>query len=39
MLATLRRSGWSSAFADPASLTPARSKVLADYLERVVAAA
>ena len=39
MLATLRRCGWASAFADPASLTPARSKVLANYLQRVVAAA
>jgi hypothetical protein len=39
MLATLRRLGWAQAFADPASLDAARSKVLATYLQRVVAAA
>jgi hypothetical protein len=39
MLATLRRLGWAQAFVDPASLDAARSKVLATYLQRVVAAA
>jgi len=39
MLAALRRLGWRRAFSDPASLTPARSKTLAIYLCRVVAAA
>jgi hypothetical protein len=39
MLATLRRLGWAQAFVAPASLDAARSKVLATYLERVVAVA
>lgn len=39
MLAALRRCGWAKAFADPAQRTAARSKKLAEYLARVVAAA
>jgi hypothetical protein len=39
MLAALRRCGWAKAFSDPAQLDAARSKVLVEYLVRVVAAA
>jgi len=39
MLATLRRAGWRKVFLDPASDNMLRSKILEDYLTKIVAAA